>query len=290
MSPGLFAQMCGRGLRTEAGKRDCLILDFGENISATGPLTPSTSASGRIRSNWPKRIRTMPPRKPVPIARPSYRLTIGNVRAVSSFHRELKHDTEADTSSSVLAVPQSWIVEQVDLSRHTKKKGDGPDKLPRGYTCQPSDGSGNLSEKIISEWVCLEHPPGFAPRRPISGGVACSAADVPTSIDEAVDLSVCRAVAMPSHITTIQEGHFFRVISSVLDERPESGGGSGGRDVGAVRGQLSWRFECIEPDGRGYEENTIDHPLKGSGRQMCTQALKRLATVSDRSTAKSKGK
>lgn len=37
-SPGLFAQMCGRGFRIAPGKSDCLILDFGGNIERHGAL------------------------------------------------------------------------------------------------------------------------------------------------------------------------------------------------------------------------------------------------------------
>ncbi len=38
MSPGLYAQICGRGFRLFPGKDNCLILDFGGNIARHGPL------------------------------------------------------------------------------------------------------------------------------------------------------------------------------------------------------------------------------------------------------------
>ena len=37
-SPGLFAQICGRGLRTSPNKTNCLILDFGSNVKRHGPI------------------------------------------------------------------------------------------------------------------------------------------------------------------------------------------------------------------------------------------------------------
>ena len=37
-SPGLFAQIAGRGLRKSPGKSECLLLDFGGNVSRHGPL------------------------------------------------------------------------------------------------------------------------------------------------------------------------------------------------------------------------------------------------------------
>lgn len=39
LSPGLYAQMVGRGLRIADGKKDCLVLDFAENINRHGPIT-----------------------------------------------------------------------------------------------------------------------------------------------------------------------------------------------------------------------------------------------------------
>ena len=39
MSPGLYYQMAGRGLRTSQGKDDCLVLDFAGNVSQHGPIT-----------------------------------------------------------------------------------------------------------------------------------------------------------------------------------------------------------------------------------------------------------
>lgn len=37
-SPGLWVQMCGRGMRTCSGKKDCLVLDFGGNVERHGPI------------------------------------------------------------------------------------------------------------------------------------------------------------------------------------------------------------------------------------------------------------
>lgn len=39
MSPGLYVQMAGRGMRIAEGKQDCLVLDFAGNIMAHGPVT-----------------------------------------------------------------------------------------------------------------------------------------------------------------------------------------------------------------------------------------------------------
>jgi DNA repair protein RadD len=39
MSPGLYYQMAGRGLRIDPAKKDCLVLDFAGNVGTHGPIT-----------------------------------------------------------------------------------------------------------------------------------------------------------------------------------------------------------------------------------------------------------
>ena len=39
LSPGLYVQMAGRGMRTAPGKTDCLVLDFAGNVMLHGPIT-----------------------------------------------------------------------------------------------------------------------------------------------------------------------------------------------------------------------------------------------------------
>ena len=51
LSPGLYLQMAGRGMRVKSGKyKDCLVLDFAENIARHGPVTsvvpPRAKAKG----------------------------------------------------------------------------------------------------------------------------------------------------------------------------------------------------------------------------------------------------
>lgn len=39
LSPGLYVQMAGRGLRIADGKENCLVLDFADNVKRHGPIT-----------------------------------------------------------------------------------------------------------------------------------------------------------------------------------------------------------------------------------------------------------
>lgn len=49
LSPGLYVQMAGRGLRIAPSKKDCLVLDFAGNVRLHGPITevrPPTKTGG----------------------------------------------------------------------------------------------------------------------------------------------------------------------------------------------------------------------------------------------------
>lgn len=52
MSPSLYVQMAGRGMRVAPGKDDCIVLDFAGNVTRHGPITavvpPTPAGPGRI--------------------------------------------------------------------------------------------------------------------------------------------------------------------------------------------------------------------------------------------------
>lgn len=223
MSPGLFAQMCGRGLRMHADKRDCLILDFGENIKRHGPIDAIDYGRDSQKSGTgDEPTRTCP--------------NCGELVALSAkecacgftfppIKREPKHGDQADTQSEVLAKPELWEVVCVELSRHRKRNaqpGDN-DTLRIDYICQPLDGGGNISEQMISEWVCIEHPPGYAYRKACIWWRGHSKAPMPVTIEEAINLWQRGAVLLPAQIEAIRDGKFYRITRRVMDgELPES--------------------------------------------------------------------
>lgn len=50
LSPGLYVQMAGRGMRPAEGKTDCLVLDFAGNVQRHGPITdvnPRRESNGK---------------------------------------------------------------------------------------------------------------------------------------------------------------------------------------------------------------------------------------------------
>lgn len=213
-SPGLFAQICGRGFRLFPGKRDCLILDFGQNIKRHGPLDaddyglrrePARSGDGDGEA----------PTKGCPNCGLLNSLVARQCECGWLFPPPApRHDANADHEEILAAnvPPQVWDVEGCAAQLWTNRR-TGTRTLRVDYECVSTQG--NMREGI-SEWVCLENE-GFAGAKAAKWWrERCSTPT--TDIHEAIALWKLGAVAIPRQITTKRDGRWWRVVSYVLDE------------------------------------------------------------------------
>ncbi len=217
MSPGLFAQICGRGFRLYPGKENCLILDFGENIKRHGPV--DAIDFGKVKSVGSG---GEGPTKECPNCQEA--IPAGKRQCFCGWlfpPREIaRHEEESDGTSTVLAAPQKWQVVATDARKHIKRNKPGPATFRMDYVVVEPGAEGNLAEKTISEWVCFDHE-GFARKNAVSWWRKRSKAPPPDSVDDALELWACGALASARSITTKQDGKFQRVIDYELDEVPE---------------------------------------------------------------------
>lgn len=221
MSAGLYAQIVGRGFRVFPGKQDALVLDFGGNIARHGPI--DAIDYGRC-----KRTGAQPGEAPVKVCPACEQEVFAGQRECECGFlfpepRE-RHDSEADTQSQILAKPKTWLVENVSFGAHFKRKDpNAPPTMEVNYECVPDGAEGGNLKTIISEWVCIEHE-GYARQKAVKWWKARSIAPVPNTVQEAVELAQAGALAWPRSITCIKEGRWWRVLSAVLDEKPEEWG------------------------------------------------------------------
>jgi DNA repair protein RadD len=215
-SPGLFAQICGRGLRRHHAKENCLVLDFGENIKRHGPLDAIDFGRQR-KSVGSATFVGETPVKQCPNCKSDVPLSRKECNCGWQFpQRDLNHEEVADTESKILSEPESFKVLQVAFGRHEKRNGPGSDTLRMDYRCVRNEG--NMIEDI-SEWICIEHE-GFARRKAESWWAKRCPFPCPVSIDEAVDLLHRRALAMPTELVAHKEGKFWRITSQRLSPIP----------------------------------------------------------------------
>ena len=231
MSPGLFAQIVGRGLRKHESKTDCLILDFGGNISRHGSLDDPEygrasvsrgTSSGEVAAAE-KNGRGRPcPNCEIDVATgqsecPECGFQFPKIRS--------NHGDSADTESQLLGTPepQQWNVSSCSWGLHRKKNAaNAPPTLKVSYEARPVDaGEGNLLTQVINEWVCFEHS-GFARNKAEKWWTERSIDEVPDTVEEAVQKLDNHVARMPSVITTQKDGKWDRIESvEFVDPRPE---------------------------------------------------------------------
>ena len=218
-SPGLFAQICGRGFRLSPGKINCLILDFGGNVERHGALDDADYGKK------PKQERESSgdaPTKRCPNCEAELSIQARECECGFIFPREQgpRHGDKAAEAALLESMepPKTWIVEGVSMQVWTSKRS-GTRTLRVDYECQPSEGGGNLSAHVISEWVCLEHEEYAGKRAAKWWRDRCLTPA--ESIEHAVELWNAGAVATPRSIQTKREGKFYRVVGYDLDEIPE---------------------------------------------------------------------
>ncbi len=220
-SPGLFAQICGRGFRMAEGKEDCLILDFGENIKRHGPLD-AIDFGQRKPTGSPGDA----PTKACPNCEEPCPTSARECAACGWRFppREPNHEDGADSESQILAVPKDWLVEEVRFSLHRRKKAepDAPSTLRVDYLCQSLEGG---TPETISEWVCIDHD-GWTGRKAarwwsVRSKANPEADEAGSFIPSCLDLWKRGAVAAPTRITTVKEGRFWRITHAELDPAPE---------------------------------------------------------------------
>lgn len=212
-SPGLFAQICGRGLRTAPGKKNCLILDFGENLRRHGPLdAPSYGKADKTGGSGDSEDPKAPSKDCPKCERENH---VRNVYCeycnyCFGVSDKQSHQKTADKESQVYMTPLTHRVMEVTMKRHYGKDGKR-DTLRVIYRF------GGTIPPEISEWVCIEHS-GWAQSKAMSWWREHSKSEFPDDIDEAIRLWKCGALRMPECLDIVKDGKYWRIQDRFFDD------------------------------------------------------------------------
>jgi DNA repair protein RadD len=213
LSPGLYYQQVGRGLRLCDGKSDCLVLDFAGNVRRHGPIDALEPPRARRKRGPQEReeaeevITKACPQCMEIVAK------IADVCPACAFEFEKpKHAATADETPilSVNEPPQEHAVRTVSYAVHVKGEGL-PQTLRVDYVV-------DLGERI-SEWVCVEHD-GFAKAKAQEWWRARSFDPFPESAKHAKAIADAGGLADVHTITTKKDGKWLRVIGAKGGEKP----------------------------------------------------------------------
>lgn len=186
MSPGLYVQMVGRGLRTHPDLEECLVLDFGGNAVRHGSLNEPTPPKPRKDGE--------------PRAAPSKVCLNPNCsRVVAAGCGQCPHcgfffpreENPALASNSPFAgeivgwnVPQHWMkVWTVTAMRWVSKRKEGSITVRVSLTGTHAD-TGDPEQ--CDFWVCPEHE-GFARKKFVKFWLAASDAPVPATVTDTLE-------------------------------------------------------------------------------------------------------
>ena len=222
-SPGLFAQIVGRGLRKHESKDNCHILDFGGNIARHGSLDSDSYGESKEKKEGGEAPTKDCPNCEEPSAISASVCETCGFRFPPPDPAD-KHDTTADEESVLIgeAEPEVWLVQSVGRSVH-QKRGDAtaPPSLRIDYRCNMEQEEGNLTSKIISEWVCIEHE-GYTRRKAVEWWTERSIADCPQTVEEAIEKIDRGMLRMPNVIKTKLEDRWPRIVDvQFVDEKPD---------------------------------------------------------------------
>lgn len=148
MSPGLYVQMVGRGLRLHDSKSNCLVLDFGGNVRRHGfidKVEPPKKGKKGASQQAPVKVC---PQCAALVAIMTKTCECGHTFEIAERESETKHHVGAILSTEV--PPVKLNVQRVAYAKHVGKSG--MPVLRVDYYC---------GLKRVSEYVCLEHQ-GYA--------------------------------------------------------------------------------------------------------------------------------
>lgn len=222
-STALWVQICGRGCRIAEGKKNCLILDYGDNAMTHGPIDRIAIRSRRnpLTDQTEYSLDT-PPTKECAVCRSVVALAQKVCPDCGyEFPNLMRLNHQAEASDAPILSQPSPVIEveiyKVNYDKHQKADKPLP-TLRVDYSIAVIDEN---TLKKVSEWVCLEHQ-GFAGKKAMAWWVErttnlCEA--VPATIDAA--LKRVEELKVPKKLAVQKEGKFWRVVKVLEWAEPE---------------------------------------------------------------------
>ena len=213
ISPGLYYQMVGRGLRTDQAKQNCLVLDYGGNIKRHGTIDNLKIKAKQVGEAGEAPVKCCPECNEMVHA--GLRLC-----TVCGFEFPLpppNHEHTASTDSVLAEVKtEEHEIDNVSYQVHTKRNApEAPKTMRVSYWLGVNS--------ICDEWVCVEHT-GFAFEKAYAWWFARSKTKIPATAEEAVALAKQGVLAMPSviKIRTKSGEKFSTITGYTLGPKPDA--------------------------------------------------------------------
>lgn len=213
ISPGLYYQMVGRGLRLEGSKDDCLVLDYGNNIKRHGPLDAINPEANGGTGQVAAATRQCPECGEVVMRNRTVCPDCGHV--FQSEKIEVEHGTESadDDIMGERTVEERVRVMRVEYNPHTKYDKSTGAPLSRTMRVDYMYGVFNR----ISEWVCIEHE-GYAGKKALLWWRDRTNGSFPCDVDDAVERAEIGELLEPKWLTIKKGGKWPEIVDYDFEE------------------------------------------------------------------------
>jgi len=212
VSPGLYYQMVGRGLRTDPAKSNCLILDFGGNVQRHGAID-----NLKVKA---KKVGGGDGDAPVKACPECQSMIHAGLLTCPDCGHEFpplppNHETTASEFSPIGGeLIEEHKIDNVGFLEHSKRgAAEGTPTTMKvtyysGYTA------------VADEWICIEHS-GFAFEKAFSWWFRRSHTPMPKTTKEAVQLANSGALAETKAIKvkSIAGEKFVKIVGYDLGEK-----------------------------------------------------------------------
>jgi len=197
LSPGLYVQICGRGFRLHESKEDCLILDYGDNITRHGPVDAIQIKNKRPTTGGEAPVKECPDCHEIVGAGLTECSECGfkflppdndpHHRAVASEKSILSNQEPAYSD-------ETFEVTDITYNVHTKRGADEDTPKTMRVTYDVYLGAS------VSEWICIEHS-GWMRGKAVDWWQQRTDLDCPTTASRAVELADAGHLQCPYSIT-----------------------------------------------------------------------------------------
>jgi len=251
MSPSLYVQMVGRGMRLADGKTDCLLLDYGGNIARHGPIDDVKVKPKGKKGDGEAPTKICP--QCMAVQAPAVRVC-GHCGYEWPAPERKANDKASNLPALSLEIkppppPQRHDVGRVEWVKHYKAGDDtAPPTLRIDY--YPESNVMGLGRKIASEWVCVQHEEGgFAWRKAMRWWEEHVGCRLPESVDDAISMLDDGHMRPVVAIETTKEGKWDRVTAIHHGERKEPGDDEGGTPQATQPMRPCAECGRVPPDG-----------------------------------------
>jgi DNA repair protein RadD len=218
-SPGLYAQIVGRGLRVHESKSDCIVLDFGENIKRHGSI--DRIRAKRIAQAAREKVEAEAKEKQVDV-KECPKCEVLNLETVLEcecgyvFPVEGRHNSQSESTLAIVGKTPPQVFDVIEVHYSKWSKPDKPDTMRVDYRVSQN---GKEAMFGLSEWVCFDHT-GYARTKAESWWKYRSNVRLPETTADAITMATLGAVAEPWKVVAEFDGKYWSVKDAVVTSRP----------------------------------------------------------------------